>query len=366
MELQPVAPTVPITPVLVEPELPESIVYYLKQLCGINGITYTLLDKSKYYGITDKREINKIFFAGYTKPADVSIAPAQRKALQDMFAKRGDVGGRAFASYESRKRYYHDACIALNSRLADMLTAKRVWELLQSMDTASLIPPVEKLLSEGRVTMDMASAAEGKLRFKTVSPTVLRYADKVKNVDMSVDMGTFTILISISENYVRILKGEKNMDCNGYYHPHVSSSGIVCWGNAQSTIETALEAMDVYKIVNTCILLLSEYNNESPYQSLAQFKDVEEWEYISKTWMFASDLSKLGILVEVEVEDTWYRDIEKYNECKVYLYKNRITGSLAVRLGGGRGYKEIGTMTTFLDHPRERDNDYNEDHEEET
>jgi hypothetical protein len=347
---------VPIpTPVIMEAEaLPESMVYYLKQLCGINGIDYNALEKSKYYGIEDKKEVNKIFFAGYTKPKDITIAPAQRKALTELFAKRGDVGGRLKSSMESRRQYYADAQSNLNARLAEYVQAKKTYELSQSLDTATLIPPVEKLLSEGRVEIESISAVDGKVRFKTVSPTVINYVDKKKNIDMSIDMGTFIISVDLGRQQVFILKDKGNTESNGHYHPHVNNGGGVCWGNAQGTIETALMATDIYTIVNTCLLLLSEYNDASPYQSLAQFELAQTWERINKVWIYKRDAVKLGISHTIAVIDTWYRDDDERTEFKGWLYMNKKTKAYAVQLYNGE-FKEIGDTETFLDHPSERD-----------
>lgn len=348
----PVASAEPVPQVL-----PAATEFYLKQLCGINGVSYDGLDKSKYFSVSDRKEINKIFFAGLTAPPKVELASSQRKALRDMFARRADSSNRLRDNMNQRLVYYQEAERNMQQRLADYISSKRAYEAaLATHDSLSLVYPIEKLLSEGRVLLHSVSGAEGYVEFTTVNDCIVKHKNEAAKVYITVNLGKFKLVVDISRNKVYVRKHMGNTEVDGYFHPHVAGDGSVCWGNARDAISAALEQCDVYKIVNTLLILLSEYNDESPYVSLAQIHALIDWEYKGDIHVLKRFLLDAGINGLFEAHDDY--NLSVYGSVyAVYigsLYKHKVSGVHGFMTVDGE-VKEVPSGTQWKDSYYEAD-----------
>lgn len=94
----------------------------------------------------------------------------------------------------------------------------------------------------------------------------------VRHRENSLNFGKFRAKISLGDPYIWVLPLSNNLHYNfEYYHPHVSGSGQVCWGNASSTVTENLVDGKLSNVVQLLQSLLMHYNSESPYASHETF-----------------------------------------------------------------------------------------------
>jgi len=109
--------------------------------------------------------------------------------------------------------------------------------------------------------------------FTTKEEIVLTHIKKAAGINLRMNFGKFKVSVNmkIMNLEIKEYKGNFTSDDEGYYHPHVDSCGDVCWGNLNNLRLEACENLDYGKLLEACYLLLTTYNDNSPYLSLAEF-----------------------------------------------------------------------------------------------
>lgn len=120
--------------------------------------------------------------------------------------------------------------------------------------------------------LKVTSAKEGLVTIITPNIT-LNHTTSLGN-NITVPMGHFKILLDLNNLKVDIQGHKDNIVFEGSMHPHVSTSGIPCWGNASSHIIEALKKGCVSDILSVLMALLYNYNAASPYKPLENFYEV--------------------------------------------------------------------------------------------
>ena len=111
-------------------------------------------------------------------------------------------------------------------------------------------------------------------KFKTRNNINLEYKNAAIGADIRVNMGKFQAAFNYSDSRIRVMPAENNINVGGYYHPHINSSGEICWGTAQAQASNELSKG---LIVNPFLLLaavLTGYNSGSPYVNLQSFHEL--------------------------------------------------------------------------------------------
>lgn len=92
-----------------------------------------------------------------------------------------------------------------------------------------------------------------------------------------INLGSYMVLFKTSGKFtsssIRVFPFNDNIRTKrGYYHPHVSSSGSICWGNGLEPAMKAVTEKDMNKVFKILASLLSVYNADSPYDGINEFK----------------------------------------------------------------------------------------------
>jgi hypothetical protein len=104
------------------------------------------------------------------------------------------------------------------------------------------------------------------LYLQTTTECVVRYRED------SLNFGKFRAKISLGDPGILVLPLSNNLHFNfEHYHPHVSHSGSVCWGNASDTVSHNLVDGKLSNVVQLLQSLLMHYNPENPYASYEAF-----------------------------------------------------------------------------------------------
>lgn len=100
-----------------------------------------------------------------------------------------------------------------------------------------------------------------------VTPEVyLKWVNSDLNKTFHIPMGQFSVQLRMSDFavYVKPLDPDRK-SVGGYYHPHVGTGGDVCWGNGANAVSQALKDYNPAPIFATLRIILTTYNDESPY-----------------------------------------------------------------------------------------------------
>lgn len=100
----------------------------------------------------------------------------------------------------------------------------------------------------------------------------LKYYNPQAKIDKNVPMGEYRVLWYVREGRIRVDGSDNTMEINDYIHPHVSSDGSVCWGNASQVYAESMRDMNPKNALEALRVILQNYNADSPYQG------IEKWE----------------------------------------------------------------------------------------
>ena len=129
-----------------------------------------------------------------------------------------------------------------------------------------IIASIENALAQG--TFKLLGVTKDAITFMTPDITC-SWKDEKLGISLDAACGKYKIHLSLPSLSVTIESTEEMDD--SIYHPHVSSSGAPCWGNAATSITQARCKQDIAAILSLTYGLLTTYNPESPYITLLAF-----------------------------------------------------------------------------------------------
>ncbi len=91
-------------------------------------------------------------------------------------------------------------------------------------------------------------------------------------------LGSFRVDVSITKDAdekpelsVRAYAHRNNHHDGNYYHPHVNTNGAFCSGNMKEALKLACKHREIINVFTIAWLLLSEYNENSPYVQIIRW-----------------------------------------------------------------------------------------------
>lgn len=245
---------------------------YLKQLCGMTGRSYDSISLEDFAGIDERGEVNKKFFSSSPESETTSLEISQEEELRQFFNASIPVQKLT----EQRQALETDLAQwsdKINQTISMIVEKDRVIQFWQNRDKLPAIQDVQELLRSGKIKLISIDTRTQVLKFETINDTILREIKPEAGVNRSVNLGTFFIEASFASNSVKVLRSKNNLNPRGtHIHPHIHSNGGVCWGNAGDTVRRAFASFDVKSVIETTLLILAEYNPNSPYVPLHEFE----------------------------------------------------------------------------------------------
>ncbi len=137
---------------------------------------------------------------------------------------------------------------------------------------------VDKILAGGFYSLarHKTYTCPNKLLWFTTRDITLTHKNPSAGIDWEVPMGNYYVTVNMETYDVRVKPCNNNLKYSEYYHPHVSEGGRVCWGNAAEVMAQALSDMKPSVALTALQIILTTYNDESPYATLADFNDSYE------------------------------------------------------------------------------------------
>lgn len=169
-----------------------------------------------------------------------------------------------------------------HNRIRDNLRAMQPWiDKLNALDVKTemdLYPMVEQVIADGWYKFNAADTIDklkrGSRVFMFETPdVVLGFFNRKAGISKSLNMGRFSVEWRIAENCIIVGMLERNVEVSNHIHPHVASSGSVCWGNAAQVYSQGMMYKDPVEAMRALRVILTTYNAESPYVSIESFEE---------------------------------------------------------------------------------------------
>lgn len=141
-----------------------------------------------------------------------------------------------------------------------------------------IINEIKKIINEG--TWRFYKFFEDEFFFYSSKDVILRYSNPAANINRAINMGKFKLTIDLNGGfYVFPLYGNRfrEEDYEGHYHPHVSDSGELCWGNKFDEIKDNRVRGEVYNNVMLLNQLLAVYHPGGPYWKFESAEKKEQY-----------------------------------------------------------------------------------------
>ena len=92
-------------------------------------------------------------------------------------------------------------------------------------------------------------------------------------IDYTVHLGQYECNFNVKTSAMTLHRFKDNLVIASYYHPYVSTTGRICFGNADATANKFLANGRIYDVFMLLASLLQTYTHDSgPYIALANFK----------------------------------------------------------------------------------------------
>ena len=232
--------------------------------------------------VTEKPEINKRFFAEVERTRGTAVDAGTRMRLDPTLITAIQEGSNRVRNQRieelktniaNLRRAAEGAIINTTNHLASARQKQIELDLFENNAADVYAKSLEELLTAGSFEYIGMRDHNRQLHLATTQDFILTYKNDSQEVDLAVNVGRFLIQIELRNARIKVMPHQNNVVVHNYYHPHVTVSGDVCWGNAGPLVTQALSGGNYAEALKLTLGILSSYNDESPYISLAQFHD---------------------------------------------------------------------------------------------
>lgn len=191
---------------------------------------------------------------------------------EDIRTLPNDVVQRMHASY-SAIQYFNSDFNALLNDGEDLLAKEHSEEIKHNFtgipSTAMLYAELQALQRD----MDLTITSKG-LDIKT--PEIILTDPDIGEFNF----GEFTLSLKFDDLCNNLLhlyafQFERVYYYNGYYHPHVNDSGVICLGDGYDQVYYVWQTGQLYTLFLLLVAILQTYNPRSPYVPLEKLVDAE-------------------------------------------------------------------------------------------
>lgn len=204
---------------------------------------------------------------------------------------------------QSDMRYLRNDLEGLHTSIGDKLrrltTRAADLALLLKKEPVDVLGQVEAYVRNSSFYSGTIHVERNKIRVQT-GEVVIHDFRPDHEVDRKFSLGEFEVVFSMTSPEIYVQPIGNNVNVEDYYHPHVSSSYRVCWGNAHSALTEWAETYNPQPALRALELLLVTYNADSPYRSLDNF--------------IAKKIPKELIQAQIDAGNVEYEDSDNYIE----------------------------------------------------
>jgi hypothetical protein len=221
---------------------------------------------------TDKTEINKIFFRlRESNGRDLILGQSTIATLKRMREHPEDLINEICTNISNAQAEFDRSYSVLKEKQEKLIGLRKLYHKLNGT-TKDLVTDIDKIVTTGFFRLQCIEEYQ-KLNFRTTNDVIIREYNPTAGVDYAVNLGRFEIELDYFSGEIFVGKYSDNVEVNNFYHPHVSSDGKVCWGDAINSFYQYMNSLELSKVMNLLSQLLTSYNAGNPYVGLQRFKD---------------------------------------------------------------------------------------------
>lgn len=234
--------------------------------------------------MTDKTEINKIFFAQHELEKDdwsKQLGPVLESFKDTHVKAYGNIQGYAV---QTIKNHHRDKLQSVSSYITEInhaIRAARDAEILvkriENKDW-SIEKEVTRILIECPF-YKFETIYNREIRFVTRTHIVLTEKNEAAGIDLSVDLGRFMIGLDVANARLNAYGWENSTFVGALCHPHIDQNHQICFGDQYQTYADAMVKMDYVTAMQTAMKILTTYTidgNHHAFARLADFKFVQD------------------------------------------------------------------------------------------
>jgi hypothetical protein len=233
---------------------------------------------------TDKNAVNQVFFKWFeARPkAELTLTDADKELFANIISvKSTQEYLSTVKARDVQLRNAVDATNSVQSYLRSMMEYQEKIDRLDGKSSWNLTETIKKAVADGWYTYDSELTSRynsTRLNHRdhglvfTTPHVQCKYVNQAAGINKSLDFGRYQVVYVPSNGMVFVLKLENNINVDGYYHPHVTTSGSVCWGNGANAMGSAVKLHKVDEILQILRVILENYNADSPYISYIMFE----------------------------------------------------------------------------------------------
>lgn len=226
--------------------------------------------------VTDKNEINKRFFTHLEQikanvPEEyLSIEPEIERQIKEATRELVNSQVRQFREKaESCRITMQDYYQRAEMNASQMVRYQNMVLSIQGK-TNPIMDEIRKVASG---TYWKFHSFDGRcLRFETRNPTILVHKNPSAGIDITLNMGLYAAVVDIKTMQTKVTAQGGNIVVDGYYHPHVTGHGDICWGTGLTAATGFMKDFRLLDLMELLAANLSNYNSGNPYVSLERFK----------------------------------------------------------------------------------------------
>lgn len=197
----------------------------------------------------------------------IALALNAKNSTQDLIQRCKEKIAEAEEQANEQRRRYVAAVREIRTREGRLEQLRQTQEIFSSENIGELLREY-RFVKKNPVIADVQIVQEAVPRMVvTPQPLVIEYQGNsywLENLAFSVELDTLRVVWEAFRQPGQPLH-------NGQIHPHISSSGQICWGDASTLIDSARENRDVAGLVKIITDWLTLYNANSPYVRIDAF-----------------------------------------------------------------------------------------------
>lgn len=271
-------------PIPVPRAKPFDLTTWLSQLCSTTGADLTKIPAPTIEAMVGQpvNEVNRLFFAWHRTiiVEPTTLNDDDKGLLLNFVTPTNSLAYRT--AKDNALRYEREANASAAMVRQQLQLAAQYYTIMRGIEgraSVDLWPKVQDILKDNWYSLDIDSLREGNVQegiiFNTPRVQLTQY-NAAAGIEEHVDMGHYKVRWIPQSNTMSVLPGVGNLRSGGYCHPHVSSSGEVCWGNAHDTYTRSMREVDPAPAFEALWVILQSFNAESPYRDLVHFKQARE------------------------------------------------------------------------------------------
>ena len=261
----------------------DDLITYLSAISGSLPMASTA--KLSYFihengeAMTEASDINPILFNHKPEPTPVQLAKTPDEiisshqgfldnltggSLQEALENVKDSVITATDNMDHYYNQYSDCVDRLQRSRATLAELEKAVENSQGKDHTWI-----KNLMEGERFFQLIGVDFDSVLLYTRDPVTLRQYNPAAGVDVSVNLGQFWL--RLKQGITRVYPLFGNIVYEGYVHPHISTSGGICWGDQKKHAAELMAAGRIEEYLNLLQSLLTTYSDSNPYKPLSRF-----------------------------------------------------------------------------------------------